>query len=483
MNRSIGRNALINLIGSGLQIVVLLVTTPLYIHRIGTDRYGILALVWVLLGYFGLFDMGLGAATTTFVARLRGAARRSSLFWTALTINLGMGCIGAIAMLAASAAFAFVKMPPGLRPELHGSFGWLALAVMVAVLSSVIAGSVTGRERFVTYGACQLAGMIGFTVAPLIAAFEFGPDLRLLIPVAVLARTAATVPLAIAAWRFVPLGRPRFERRWIPWLFRFGGWMTVTNLISPLLIGLDRFFIGAISGSAAVTYYTVPFNFAARLSVIPGSLSAALYPRFARLRGAELDDLIRSSLLSLAAIMTPIVVVGMFVMKPFLWRWLGPALGDASAPVGETILIGVWINGLAFIPFTMLNAGGKPGVVARFHIMEILPLVFILWLFLKLWGVEGAAWAWTLRVSIDAALLFAVSRLPWRDYAPLVPPALIVLASAAAVRLPGAQPLPRVLIATIAMVAAAAWSVAAAPPVLKLQLARIVRRRLTRNAA
>jgi O-antigen/teichoic acid export membrane protein len=298
----------------------------------------------------------------------------------------------------------------------------------------------------------------------------------------VLARLAGTIPLALAAWRVVPLSRPRFERRWIPWLFRFGGWMTVINLVSPLLVWSDRFFIAAISGSTAVTYYTVPFSFASRLSVIPGSLTNALYPRFARLRGRELAELARSSLLSLAAIMTPIVVVGIFVMKPFLWRWLGPQLGVASAPIGETILIGVWINGLAFLPYTMLNAGGKPGVAARFHLLEILPFIFLLWLFLKLWGVEGAAWAWTLRASVDAALLFAVSGLPGRDCAVLITPALIVIGSAAVARMPGAHPFPHLVLEWIAMIAATAWAIAAAPRALKLKVAGALRRRLMRDA-
>src|SRR5207302_8001981 len=38
-------------------------------------------------------------------------------------------------------------------------------------------------------------------------------------------------------------------------LLRFGGWMTVSNVVGPLMVTLDRFFIGAMVSMSAVAYY------------------------------------------------------------------------------------------------------------------------------------------------------------------------------------------------------------------------------------
>jgi len=71
-SQTLARNTLINFIGQVLPLLAGLVALPLIIHGLGTDRFGILSLAWVILGYFSVFDLGLGRATTKYVAEALG---------------------------------------------------------------------------------------------------------------------------------------------------------------------------------------------------------------------------------------------------------------------------------------------------------------------------------------------------------------------------------------------------------------------------
>ena len=72
-------------------------------------------------------------------------------------------------------------------------------------------------------------------------------------------------------------------------MLRFGGWMTVSNIIGPLILYLDRFLIGTIISVTAVAYYTAPFEIVNRMMVIPGAIVGVLFPALAAMIGANPD--------------------------------------------------------------------------------------------------------------------------------------------------------------------------------------------------
>ena len=89
----------INMVGAAARLVVALVTIPIYVRHVGYARYGVISIVWVLLGYFGFLDLGLSRAAANAMARLRDAPRevRARVLVTTLLINLGSACSAASA--------------------------------------------------------------------------------------------------------------------------------------------------------------------------------------------------------------------------------------------------------------------------------------------------------------------------------------------------------------------------------------------------
>ena len=94
-------NTLWSLVGKIVPMLGALVSIPILIKALGTDRFGVLTLAWILVGYFSLFDLGLSRALTYFVARKEGAGQQEdllSMIWTALILMCGLGVFGAIVM-------------------------------------------------------------------------------------------------------------------------------------------------------------------------------------------------------------------------------------------------------------------------------------------------------------------------------------------------------------------------------------------------
>src|SRR4029077_4469825 len=98
--RPIRVNFIVNLLSPSVRVAVALVTIPIYLRHIGEARYGVISIVWVLLGLFGFLDLGLSRAVTNALAKLSDApqAHRARVLLTTFGLNLGIGVIGGVVL-------------------------------------------------------------------------------------------------------------------------------------------------------------------------------------------------------------------------------------------------------------------------------------------------------------------------------------------------------------------------------------------------
>ncbi len=161
-----------------------------------------------------------------------------------------------------------------------------------------------------------------------------------------------------------------------------------------------------------MAFYTTPYEAVTKLLTIPGALSGVAFPSFSAthsddpLRTAKLFERATKSNLLFLFGSTAIVVT---FAHSLLQVWLGSEFAARSTPVLQWLAIGVMVNGLAVMPFVLVQAFGRPDLTAKLQLLELpIYLLAVVWLIHAL-GIRGAAIAWTGRVSLDAALLFFVS--------------------------------------------------------------------------
>ena len=355
-------------------------------------------------------DLGLGRATSQRIASMSDAspAQRASTFWTALGMNGSLGVVGGLIIWPVAAYFFenFFSVDAALRPELAAAIPWLVLAVPLATLSGVLSGALEGRAKFLELNIVSVSSSVLIQLLPLAVVWVHGPDLAWLLPAVILSRLVTLTFLFLRCRVHVFHGHaPIFSRTQAKGLLQFGGWVSVSSLVGPMMVILDRFVIGSTLGAKAVTYYTVPFQLAERSILLPGALISALFPRLAAAGTAEAGVLATTAIRSLAVVMTPLILIGVLLVEPFLRWWLNPEFASRAGLTAQVLLLGYWINAFAGVAYSQLQAAGKPAVVAKCHLGELAPYLLLLYLGLHFWGLPGAAVAFGLRTLTDCALL------------------------------------------------------------------------------
>lgn len=432
----ISRNTLIFVAASLVQAAIALVTVPAYLSVIGEQRFGVYVIALLIIGYFGLSDLGLGTAAENEVARLGDdeVAKRSATFWTATTISAVLGVAGSLALLGVSwpVFSSLLSLPEGMRAEALDSLPVLAACIPLLTFWSVFHGVLNGRERFVAISVIDTGRLTLLQLLPLGLAYWQGAELVWLATgflVALVLSTAvafvASLELALAPQRWARPSRSQAVS-----LLHFGKWVTLTGFVSPLLTVGDRVILGALRGATAVTVFSIPYNLASRLLVIPFSLIRVAFPRFSSIGAEDARALGASALAALAAVTAPLAVLGATVSPPFLEWWIGEDLATDCAPVAAILFAGIWLNGLGHVPYSLLQAQGRPHVPALYHTLELVPFLIVLAVGVELAGPVGAALAWSGRALVDSALLLRAARLPWfRDGLLLALGAIVILAS------------------------------------------------------
>ena len=207
----IRKYTIVNIAGAVIPMLVMLVTVPLYLETIGDVRYGVLALVWLILGYFSFMEMGLGTATANHIARLHDAPskQREGVFWTAIVVNAAFGIVAALILwvIGNYLLTRVLRIPIEFHEEVLQALPWMIVTLPLALVSSVLNGALEGRNRFVIVNSLQVVSMAIFQVMPLFVAFTFGPSLAYIIPAAVISRAIMNLPFLVACFYYIPLSR------------------------------------------------------------------------------------------------------------------------------------------------------------------------------------------------------------------------------------------------------------------------------------
>jgi O-antigen/teichoic acid export membrane protein len=200
----------------------------------------------------------------------------------------------------------------------------------------------------------------------------------------------------------------QFNKKVAKSLLSFGSWITVSNIVGPLLLYLGRVFIIIMLSAEAVAYFVTPYEIVSRLLIIPGVVVSVIFPAFTHFfvkKESVVKALYRKSLLYIFIIMLPTCLFGFLFAREGLSWWINEDFSQNSYLVAQLLIVGVFLNSFGHISQTLIQGYGRPDLTAKLHLLELVTYIPYLMLLIDTYKIEGAALAWTIRVALSTVVL------------------------------------------------------------------------------
>ncbi|MDP9314580.1 MAG: flippase [Chloroflexota bacterium] len=415
LRRKFTANILYNLLGGIVPLIIAFAAIPFLIRGLGTERFGVLTLIWTILAYFSIFDAGVGRAVTKFVAEHIAQGRNAeipSLVWTAGALIAIVGIIGGgiLAVTTPLVLASVLDIPSALQLETLNSFYCISVAIPFLVLSLGFRGVLEAQRRFDTVNLvlipCRSLNYLG----PVLL-LQFAQRLDVIAAFLLLNQMVMAITLVYLCIRSIS-GVPHYsllDKQYIRPLLSYGGWLTVSSIVSPFMEYIDRVIVGAMLTLSAVAYYTTPYESVSKLMFLPVAVTGVLFPVFSSLvvsRPEEAADSLFRAVKLLVITLVPLVLTLLLLSDTLLTAWVGAKFAQHSVGVLRWLIVGCLLfNALGRIFTNWTHAHNRPDVTAKVHLLELPVYLMLLWYLVHQYGIVGAAVAWVARALVDMIFL------------------------------------------------------------------------------
>ncbi len=345
--------------------LLLFVTTPWFLQRLGVAEYGYWMLLTATTGLGGILTSGTGSATIKAVSAAGAGPQSQSgiAVRNALALALLGGALLAIAV-AASFVFAGNKLLPRMEsaPLLHLTGIAAAALLWIEQVDNVFASAIKGLSRFDLAARVEIAARTAQLAAAAAVLVPF-PHLGGLY--AALAATAICrlVAKAFLAKRLLGLTTLAPTLSGHQGLLHFAKWGWVLGAGGVLFGVADRFLIGGLLGASALAYYAIASQLAMQVHAVAAAGLSVIFPAISRDVADAQTPRIRRKIVAACLsnlALSSALAVGIWLASPWLLKiWVGPQASASALPVLPWLILAYWILALNVVPYYVLLGLGK----------------------------------------------------------------------------------------------------------------------------
>ncbi|HZO97826.1 MAG TPA: oligosaccharide flippase family protein [Gaiellaceae bacterium] len=385
--------------GSSLLLVVF---TPLLVHRMGVSEYGLWAISLAAFGLIGALDLGLGTALSKYVSEYvsRGdAGALSEVVGTALAFYAALAlALGAPLFLGAH-LFARLFAGSGVPvSQVESVLRLTALGLLPLLLKSAGLALAVGLQRFEVPMAASLVQNV-LTVGAALAVTALGGSVEAVVLSSLCVLVAVAVASLAAGLRAIARhgAKPVVARAHVRRLSSYLAFTSATSIGSLMFDSLDRIAVGATLGVRAVTYYSVSVSVANKIHYVADVAARPLMPAASRWLARGEDAVARAVLvratMRVAAGSLVAAAVAVAASEPLLRLWMGRDFTDHALDAFRILVVVYALTAICAPAYHVANGIGLPWVNAAAALAGGASSVALIVVLSRPWGLIGAAWA------------------------------------------------------------------------------------------
>jgi O-antigen/teichoic acid export membrane protein len=418
MTTKVMKGSMWTLAGSVLPLAVSFISTPFIIRFLGSEAYGVLLLVGLIPTYLSFADFGMGVASTRFASEAFGDGdpnRERAYVKNATVICLGFSTVIFLPILIfAQEIVPIFSVPLELQNEAAVALRISTVAFVLSLLSTVVNAPQLARLRMDLNSLANGTPKIFMALAtPLILYLGGG------IAEAVWLGLAAAIAALLLNFYFSSLLLPvkwelGIDTELVRPLLRFGGGWFIGSIAAALLGNMEKLILARFVSVEALAHYSVAFTLAGMVSLFSIAFKQSLLPAFAQLsrpdQQVEFELLVRRGVRLVLAALVPGLVLLCVIARPFFTLWAGEDFGRESTLPFYILAIGLFFSMLSYLPHSAITARGRTDIFARLYWVELFSYAVVATILVFMFGILGAAVAWTLRVIADSLIIIFLAK-------------------------------------------------------------------------
>ena len=283
-----------------LNVGIGIIYTPIMLHYLGQSEYGVYSVATAVIAFLTMLDLGFGQTLIRFYVKYRAEGRQDTADRCAgsfLLMYLVLGLAALAIGLALAKGFLPLlfgqKFTPGELDTLKNVLSVLVINLALSLPLSVFSSLITAHERFAFAKGANIVSTL-LTYGGILLVLLMGHKS---LAMAVVTTAVSVAVKAFLAWYCVgrmkvrlTFGRP--DPQMLKNIFAFSFFIFLNILIDQLYASTDKFLLGALCGTGAVTVYTVGVQFNGSFQQLSTAISGVFLPQVTRMyaEGARGED-------------------------------------------------------------------------------------------------------------------------------------------------------------------------------------------------